>query len=117
MDTFPVGKLAHLGVTHRIANDERRLCVADEVLKLRECISGIERLVDRATFQGSQIKGDRGNRFLGLNCYPIARRDAKDFQCIRIARGIGSQLRLGLAHTSVRRDDRRPVAGTSEALI
>ena len=61
----------------RIADDERRLGIADEIVELGGRVGGVERQEDGAGPHAAEIEKQRLGRFFDLHRDPVAGRDAQ----------------------------------------
>ena len=61
----------------RIAHDQRRLGIAEEVIELGERVGGVERQIDRAAARAGEVKQHVRDALLDLDRDPIAAADAQ----------------------------------------
>ncbi len=72
----------------RIADDDGRCCIAEEILDLRRLVGGVERQIDEARPQAGKIEDDRLNRLACLHRDPVSRDRAERGEQIRHLRGL-----------------------------
>jgi hypothetical protein len=98
------GQLFNPLAVGRIADDERGLGIADEVLQLRQRVGAVEGEVDGTGPDGGKVQHQRWNRLLDLDRDPVAWLDTAGGQ--HIGQPAGQRDQIGIAdRLTGRRDD------------
>ena len=86
-----------LGAPGRVAHDQGRLGIAEEIVELRERVGGVQRQVDRATAQAGEVEQQVRDALLDLDRDPVAGADPQARQARRQAGAALVQAAVGEA--------------------
>ena len=78
-----------LDLRRRVADQQRGLCVRQEILHLGRCVRGVEGHVNSADLEAAEIEGERLRRLLRLGNDAIPRLDLEVRQHSRSQRNLG----------------------------